>query len=211
MAGKERKEGKNRQQDQRKPRVFHCDDPKNGKDAAGVGHHADDAGGKEGLHGVHIAGKARRHLSRVLRDQGVCRQAGELVRHFGAQGVGHFLAEKHQQRFLRRRKQALQHKAPEIEEHSGEGEGGPGVQPVDDAGQQQRRDQRRAHRARHAQKGPGGKQTMGQRRRADRCKNAGVMLLHVRCLLSGFHTAADMPGRSASAPHGCRRRSFRPP
>ena len=72
-----------------------------GKDAAGICRHADDAGGEQRFHRVHIAGKAGRHLAGVLACQRAGGQPGQLPGHLRAQRVGHFLAKENQQTFLR--------------------------------------------------------------------------------------------------------------
>ena len=82
------------------------------------------------------------------------RKLGQLPGHFRAQGVGHFLAEEHQQALLRRGEHPFQRQTAEIKKHRMECQRKSCRQPVDDAGQQQRRHQRRRHRCRRTQDGP---------------------------------------------------------
>ena len=143
VAGKHSEQRQHQQQYQRKAGVFRRNDRHDREDAAGVRHHADNAGGKKRLHGIHIAGKARGHLAGVLTCQCACGQHRKLPRHFRAQRMRHFLTEQHQQAFLRGGKDALQREASEIAKHCKGCQRDACVQTVDQAGQQQRRDQRR--------------------------------------------------------------------
>ena len=117
MAGEHREQRQHQQQDQRKAGVLHRDDRHDGEDAAGICHHADDAGGEQRFHRVHIARKAGRHLAGVLACQRAGGQPGQLPGHFRAQGVGHFLAEEHQQAFLRRGEPPFQRQTAEVKQH----------------------------------------------------------------------------------------------
>ena len=172
MAGKQGKQRQHQQQDQRKAGVLHRDHYQNGHDAAGVRRHADDAGGEQGFHRVHIAGKAGCHLTGVLAYQYAGRQPGQLAGHLGAQSVGHLLAEQHQQALLRGGQPPFQRKAAKIEQHRLHRQRDACRQPVDDAGQQQRRHQRRPHRPGHAQEGACGQDRMCPSRHADGGKYA---------------------------------------
>ena len=161
MAGKQGKQRQHQQQDQRKAGIFCRDDGQNGEDAAGVRRHADDAGGKQRLHGVHIAREAGRDLAGVLPGQRARRQMGKLPGHLRAQGMGHLLAEEHQQPLLRRRERPFQREAAEVEEHCRKGQRKPRRQPVNDPGQQQRREERGQNRRCCAQDCPCGQETVG--------------------------------------------------
>ena len=62
--------------------------------------------------------------------------------------------QEYQQALLRRGEHPFQRQTAEIKKHRRERQRKPGRQPVDDAGQQQRRHQRRRHRCRRTQDGP---------------------------------------------------------
>ena len=212
MAGEHGEQRQHKQQNQRKAGVFHGDDRHDGEDAAGVRHHADDAGGEQRFHCIHIAREARGHLAGVLPHQRAGGKLGQLPGHFRAQGVGHFLAEEYQQTLLRRGEYPFQRQTAEIKKHRKECQRKPGHQPVDDAGQQQRRHQRRRHRCRRTQDGPRCEKAVGHGGHPDGLKHTiFTPVLHAVSLLSGFRTADGRPGPMPSAPHGCRRWSFRRP
>ena len=145
MAGEHREQRQHQQQDHRKAGVLHGDDREDRENAARIGHHADDTGREQRFHSVHIARKAGRHLAGVLGCQRTGGQPGQLPGHLRAEGVGHFLAEEDQQTFLRRGEPALQCKAAEVGQHGPERQREAGGELVDDAGQQQWRQQRRRH------------------------------------------------------------------
>ena len=212
MAGERGEQRQHQQQDQRKAGILHGDDRHDGEDAAGVRRHADDAGGEQRLHRIHIAREARGHLAGVLPCQHAGGKFGQLPGHFRAQGVGHFLAEEYQQALLRRGEHPFQRQTAEIKKHRRERQRKPGRQPVDDAGQQQRRHQRRRHRCRRTQDGPRCEKAVGHGSHPDGLKHTiFTPALHAVFLLSGFRTAGGRPGPMPKAPHGCRRWSFRRP
>ena len=182
VEGEQGKQRQHQQQYQRKAGVFHCDDGHDGEDAAGVRRHADDAGGEQSFHGVHIAGKAGGHLTGVLLRQGAGGQPRQLLRHLGAQRVGHFLPEEHQKALLGGGKQTLQGETAEVEQRREQGQRGTAGQTVDDAAQQQRRYQRCGHRRRHTQERARREQAAGGRRRADGGEHAAFM--------PGFHACS---------------------
>ena len=86
--------------------------------------------------------------------------------------MGHLLAEQHQQALLRGGQPPFQRKAAKIEQHRLHRQRDACRQPVDDAGQQQRRHQRRPHRPGHAQEGACGQDRMCPSRHADGGKYA---------------------------------------
>ena len=141
-AGKHREQRQYQQQNQRQTGILRGDDRHNGKDAAGVRHHADDAGGEQRLHRVHIAGEPRGHLAGVLVHQRACRQLRQFVGHLGPQRVGHLLPKQHQQTFLRRGQHPLQRQAGKVGKHRPDRQRQARRQPINDACQQQRRQQR---------------------------------------------------------------------
>ena len=141
MAGEHRKQRQHQQQHQRNAGVFYRDDRHDGNDAAGICRHADDAGGEQRFHRVHIAGKACRHLAGVLACQRACGQPSKLPGHFRPQRVGHFLAKEHQQAFLRGGKPPFQRQTAKVKQHCCNGERDACGEPVNDTGQQQRRQQ----------------------------------------------------------------------
>ena len=102
MAGEHGEQRQHQQQNQCKTGILHGDDRHDGEDAAGVRRHADDSGGEQRLHRIHIAREARGHLAGALPCQRAGGKLGQLPGHFRAQGVGHFLAEEYQQALLRR-------------------------------------------------------------------------------------------------------------
>ncbi len=149
VAGEHGQQWQHQQQNQCQTGVLHGDDSQNGEDAAGVCHHTDDAGGEQCLHGIHIAGEAAGHLTGVLVHQRGHRQLRQLLRHLPAQGMGHFLPEQHQQALLRRGQDTLQRQTAEVEQRRQKAQGESPRQPVDDAGQHQRRQKRLRHRGCH--------------------------------------------------------------
>ena len=149
VAGEHGQQRQHQQQNQRQTSVLHGNDSQNGEDAAGVRHHTDDAGGEQRLHGIHIAGKSGGHLTGVLVHQCGRRQLRQLPGHLSAQGMGHFLPEQHQQALLRRGQDTLQRQTAEVEQRRQKAQGKSSCQPVDDAGQHQRRQKRRRHRGCH--------------------------------------------------------------
>ena len=68
----------------RKPHVLHGNHCQNRDDAAGIRHHADDAGSEQRLDSIHIPRKARGNLAGILPDERAGGQRDELLRHFGA-------------------------------------------------------------------------------------------------------------------------------
>ena len=190
----------------------HGEQRQNGHDAAGVRRHADDAGGKKRLHSVHIAGKARGHLAGVLPRERAGGQKRQLPGHFRAQRVCHLLAEQHEQALLRAGEKTLQRETAEIEQHRERGERHAAGQPVDDAPEQQRREERRPNARRHAEKSTRGEKRPSRGSRPDRGEHAAILLcLHALPLLSGFRRAGGTPERTPSAPCACRRPFSRPP
>ena len=153
MAGKHSKQRQHQQQDQCKAGVFYGNDRHDGEDPAGIRHHADDAGGEQRFHGVHIARKAGGHLTGILAHQRTGGQPGQLLGHFRAQRVGHFLTKQHQQALLRRGEHALQREAAKVEQHRHKCQRDARGQAVDDTGQQQRREQRGHYRSCHTEDG----------------------------------------------------------
>ena len=212
MAREYGEQRQHQQQNERETGVFHCDDRHNGENAAGIRRHADDAGGEKRLHGVHIAGKARGHLTGFLPRERAGGQKRQLPGHFRAQRVRHLLAEQHEQALLRAGEKALQRETAEIEQHRERGERHAAGQPVNDAPEQQRREERRANARRHAEKSTRGEKRPCRGSRPDRGEHAAILLcLHALPLLSGFRRAGGTPERTPSAPRVCRRPFFRPP
>ena len=212
LSGKHGEKRQHQQQNQHQTGVFDRDDRKNRDDAAGVRCHADDTGGKKRLHSVDIAGKARGNLAGVLPCQRACRKARQLLRHLGAQRMGHFLPEQHKKALLRGGKQPFQREAAEIKKHCESSQRQTICQPVDDARQQQRRKQRRADRRCHAQKRSHREKPVRRCCRPNGGEDAAVMAaFHVQSLLSGFHRACDTPERSGEVPRACRRQFCRLP
>ena len=68
-------------------------------------------------------------------------QPGKLPGHFRPQRVGHFLAKEHQQAFLRGGKPPFQRQTAKVKQHCCKGERDACGEPVNDTGQQQRRQQ----------------------------------------------------------------------
>ncbi len=64
--GENGEQRQNHQQHQRKPDVLHGNHCQNRDDAAGIRHHADDAGGEQRLDSIHITRKARGNLAGIL-------------------------------------------------------------------------------------------------------------------------------------------------
>lgn len=93
--------------------------------------------------------------------------------------MGHFLAEQHQQALLRRGEPPFQRKAAEVQQHRKKRQREAIGQPVDDPGQQQRRQQRCRHRGRRAQKRTRGQQMVRPCRHPDGGKYAIFLFLHV--------------------------------
>ena len=212
MAREYGKQRHHQQQNQRQSGIFHRDNRKNRNDAARVRYHADNSGGKKRLHGVHIAGKARGHLAGGLLHERAGGQKRQLPGHFRAQRVGHLLAEQHEQALLRAGEKALQRETAEIEQHRERGERHAAGQPVNDAPEQQRREERRANARRHAEKSTRGEKRPCRGSRPDRGEHAAILLcLHALPLLSGFRRAGGTPERTPSAPRVCRRPFSRPP
>ena len=146
MAREYGKQRHHQQQNQRQSGIFHRDNRKNRNDAARVRYHADNAGGKKRLHGIHIARKPRGHLAGILPRERAGRQLRQLPRHFRAQRMGHFLSKEHQKALLRGGKDSLQCKAAKIAEHRKKSQCRAFAQSVDHTGQKQRRNQRRRNR-----------------------------------------------------------------
>ena len=212
MAREHGEQRQHQQQNERETGVLHRNDRHNRDNAAGVRRHADDAGGEKRLYGVHIAGKARGHLAGVLHHERAGGQKRQLPGHFRAQRVGHLLAEQHEKALLRTRENALQRETAEIEQHRECGERHAAGQPVDDAPEQQRRKERRAHARRHAEKRAHGEKRSRRGSIADRGEHAVILLcFHALSLLSGSRRAGGTPERTPSAPHVCRRPFSRHP
>ena len=212
MAREHGKERQHQQQDESETGVFYRDDGQDRNYAAGIRHHADDSGGEKCLHSVHIAGKARGHLAGVLPRERAGGQKRQLPGHFRAQRVGHLLAEQHEKALLRAGEKALQRETAEIEQHRERGERHAAGQPVNDAPEQQRREERRANARRHAEKSTRGEKRPCRGSRPDRGEHAAILLcLHALSLLSGFRRAGGTPERTPSAPRVCRRPFSRPP
>ena len=148
MTGKQSKQRQNQQQDQRKSCVFHGNNCQNRNDPAGIRRHADDAGGEQGLHRIHITGKR----AATSRDSGppACLRAAALISAtFPSGGRESSSAQTTPAVLPGREERMLQHKASKIEKHGKERQRHAAGQPVDDPRQQQRRDQRHDHRCRH--------------------------------------------------------------
>ena len=209
VAGEQGKQGQNQQQNQSKTGIFHRDDRHDGQNAARIRHHADDAGGKQRLNRVHIPGKPGGDLAGILVNKGACGQPGQLPGHFRAQSVGHFLAEQHEQAFLRGRKQSLQRKTAKVALYREKRQSAAHGQAIDHPCQQQRREQGRAHRRRHAENRPHREKMVGCCHRPYGGKH--TVFIHESALLSGFRRAGGTPERMPSVPRECRRWFCRPP
>ena len=210
--GENGEQRQNHQQHQCKPRVLHGNHCQNRDDAAGIRHHADDAGGEQRLDSIHITRKARGNLAGILPDERAGGQRDELLRHFGAQGVRHLLPEQHQQRFLRRGERPLQHKAAEVEQHGGEQQRHTTRQPVNYVLEQQRRNQRRGNRCRNTQQRADRQYPMRPHRCLERGNHARFFLItHVHHPRFGSRKASGMSERMPSIRHACRPSSCRPP
>ena len=134
----------------------------------------------------------RGNLAGILRGKRRRGQVGELAGHFGAQRVGHSLAEHFKQGFLRGGKHAFQRETAKVQQRRGEGQRQAARQRVDDARQQKRRQQGREHARDGAQDGPGAQKPVRRGRFADGGKYAGFAItLHGLHLPSGFRRGRD--------------------
>ena len=212
MACEHGEQRQHQQQYQCKTGVFYRNNGHDRENAAGVRRHADDAGGEKRFHGVHIAGKARGDLAGVLAHKRVGGQKHQLPGHFRAQRVGHFLTGEHEQALLCAGQYPLQRESAEIEERRERGEGQTAGQPVNDAPEQQRRNERRPCAGRRTEKRAGGKKRLRRGGGPDHGESAVIpSLLHALPLLSGSRRAGGTPERTPSARRACRRRFSRRP
>ena len=212
IAGEEREQRQHEQEKQCKSRIFECDDDENGKNAARIRRHRDDARGEQRLDRVDIAGKARGDLAGGLRRERRGGEPRQLGGELGAQRVRHLLPENFEQRLLRGGQHALERERAEVEQRRRKDERHAAGQRVDDLAEQQRRQERGEHRGRRAEQRPRAEKLVVARCVTDGGKHAGIFVtLHVRRLLSGFRRERGMPQSAQGVLHACRRWLCRPP
>ena len=128
----------------------------NAENPAGVRRHADDPGGEQGLHRVHVPHEAGHQRPRLLTVQLVGGQAALLFHQAAPQGVGGFLAEYRQRTLPGGFQSPCQCGEGQVPQWQAKGQPLSGGETVHDAAQHQRRHQRRAYGpCHHRQNGKG--------------------------------------------------------
>ena len=135
MAGKGEQQGQQEQEQECQAFGLKPDDHQDAYDLAGVREHADNAGGEEILHGVHIAHEAGHHSARLLPIQLFGGKPYEFGHQTAPEGVGNLLSADRQQALAGRFQDSGQCQHGEIEQNQKQRWHGSQSQRIDDASQ----------------------------------------------------------------------------
>ena len=164
---------------------------------AGIGEHADDTGGEELLHGVHISDETGYCGARVLPHQAVGGEAVELLEQSGAHAVRDFLPQHGEKTLAAGGQHAGQREQGKIFET----QCGRDVlilrEFIDDPLQNQRREQAHDDGAGDRQNHGGGEQTEPGEGAENDFTHGGRLLSHFHCRKSGSHRASGIPDWTA--------------